>query len=152
MALASFCPDLVEVSITNSNFIGSPSMIPVEHNNQYFDAINFDFEYFLDQIDEKGLAHIDNQCASYLWQGQKLYEFEKNEWKINPAVKDLYSRRVGWPLEKVMRFTLESSIIFTLKTVVSDNLSVTAFYRVIPNFLTINYKINHLSIRTGKDK
>ena len=142
--MASFCPDLVEVSITNSNFIGSPSMIPVEHNNQYFDAINFDFEYFLDQIDEKGLAHIDNQCASYLWQGQKLYEFEKNEWKINPAVKDLYSRRVGWPLEKVMRFTLESSIIFTLKTVVSDNLSVTAFYRVISNFLTINYKINHI--------
>ena len=127
-------------------------MIPVEHNGQYFDAINFDYEFFLGQIDEKGLAHIDNQCASYLWQGQNLYIFGNNEWKINPAVKDLYSRRVGWPLEKVIRFTLESSIIFNLKTVVSDNLSVTAFYRVIPNFFTVNYKINHLSIRTRKDK
>jgi hypothetical protein len=101
VALASLMPELVEVSVTSSQFMTNPAALPVTYKGRVFDAIPFHFQKLIPDgfNPKKDVLKIKNQCEVYSWKNEMLFNQDANgEWGFNEwVVKD--TKADGFPTE-----------------------------------------------------
>ena len=101
VALASLMPELVELSVTSSQFMTNPAALPVTYQGRVFDAIPFNFHKLLtpEFNPKKDVLKIKNQCEVYSWKNEQLFSKNENgEWDFNKWILE-DTKRDGFPTE-----------------------------------------------------